>query len=77
VPSTAAFDIAAQKSSNAPMFMPGESLVPPDDILMKVDLQTPFATMTDFMTDGPNVQFDLNDAWWMSTDLTVPNAAGP
>lgn len=71
VPSSAAFDLSAQQSTNMPIFLSGELLAPPDNSLMAVDLQTQFTTMTDFMT---NVQFDLNDPWWTNTNLTIPNA---
>jgi hypothetical protein len=70
VPSTAAFDVPAQQLSNMPMFIPCESIAPPDDSRMAVDLLTPFATMTDFMTDK------LNDPWWIDNDLTMPNGTG-
>jgi hypothetical protein len=76
VPSTAAFDVPVQQSSNVPMFIPCESLAPPDGSFMAVDLLTPFATMTDFMTDGSNVQFKLNDPWWIDNDITMPNGTG-
>ena len=76
VPSTAAFDVPAQQSSNVSMFMPCESLAPPDGGLMAVDLLTPFATMTDFMTDSSNIQFKLNNPWWIDNDLTMLNGTG-
>jgi hypothetical protein len=60
---------------NEPTFTPDENLMPGDESLMTLDLTTPFATMTDFMTDFPG-PYDGSQDWWMGGDLTMPNEMG-
>lgn len=76
LPLSAPSEISFQQPSSLPTFGPESLLASSDDTVMAFDLQTPFATMTDFMPGGSNIQFDM-DSWWINNDLTLPNTTGP
>jgi hypothetical protein len=68
-------EISSQQQNDLAMFMPDSSLPPPGDGQMAFDLQTPFATMTDFITNTSDPQFDV-EAWWMENDNMMPVTTG-
>jgi hypothetical protein len=74
IPISVSSEIPFQQSSGLPMFIP-QSLVPSNNTMIAFDLQTPFATMTDFMPGGSDAQFDMN-SWWMDSELTTQNSTG-
>jgi hypothetical protein len=53
------------------VFLPDQNLVPGDESLMTLDLTTPYATMSDFMTGIPE-QYGIDQSWWINGGIGMP-----